>query len=84
MGKVSFISGIVMIGLSAVLFTTERFIAVLLYVSDSFPVKLNGNGSYPGEPNMPAIFDNFFVGLLLILGLLLIVLGVIQNNRLSK
>ena len=75
MGKISFISGMGLIGLSGLLFTIERFIAVFQYASESFPVKLNGNGSYPGEPSMPGIFDNFFVGLLFILGIVLLVYG---------
>lgn len=75
MGKISFISGMGLIGLSGLLFTIERFIAVFQYASESFPVKLNGNGSYPGEPSMPGIFDNFFVGFLFILGIVLLVYG---------
>lgn len=78
MGKISFISGMGLIGLSGLLFTIERFIAVFQYASESFPVKLNGNGSYPGEPSMPGIFDNFFVGLLFILGIVLLVYGAIK------
>lgn len=42
----------------------QKFIVVLQYASDSFLVKLNENDSYPGEPGMLGIFDNFFVGLL--------------------
>ncbi|MFS0673517.1 hypothetical protein [Ornithinibacillus sp. 179-J 7C1 HS] len=75
MGKISFISGMGLIGLSGLLFTIERFIAVFQYASESFPVKLNGSGSYPGEPSMPGIFDNFFVGFLFILGIVLLVYG---------
>jgi hypothetical protein len=75
MGKVSLFTGIGLIALGGILFTMERFIAVFRYASESFPVKLNGNGSYPSEPSMPGIFDNFFVGLLLVLGIVLLVLG---------
>ena len=75
MRKISFFTGIGLIALSGILFTMERFIAVFQYASESFPVKLNGNGSYPGEPSMPGIFDNFFVGLLLVLGIVLLVFG---------
>lgn len=78
MRKISFISGIGLIALSGILYTMERFIAVFLYASESFPVKLNGNGSHPGEPDMPNIFDNFFVVLLLILGIALLLNGTIR------
>jgi hypothetical protein len=75
MEKISFFTGIGLIALSGILFTMERFIAVFQYASESFPVKLNGNGSYPGEPSMPGIFDNFYVGFLLVLGLIFLVYG---------
>lgn len=80
MKKVSFISGVGFIALSGILYTIERFIAVFLYASEIFPVKLNGNGSHPGEPYMPTILDNFFVGLLLVLGLALLIFGISQVN----
>ncbi|QFF99925.1 hypothetical protein PB01_14450 [Psychrobacillus glaciei] len=78
MGKISFFSGIGLIALSGILFTVERFISVFQYASESFPVRLNGSGSFPSEPSMPGIFDNFFVGILLILGLVLLVFGTIK------
>lgn len=77
MGKMSFFTGIGLIALSGILFTLERFIAIFQYSIEAFPVKLNGNGSY-SEPNMPRVFDNFFVGLLLVMGIALIVFGVIK------
>ncbi|TMN20814.1 hypothetical protein [Lentibacillus cibarius] len=78
MGKMSFFTGIGLIALSGILFTLERFIAVFQYASESFPVKLNGSGSYPGEPSMPGVFDNFFVGLLLVMGITLFVFGLFK------
>ena len=84
MGKISFLSGIGLIALSGILFTMERVIAVFRYASESFPVKLNGNGSHPGEPNMPGVFDNFFVGLLLVLGIVLLVFGTFKVFKNTK
>jgi hypothetical protein len=78
MEKISFVTGIGLVSLSGILFTLERFIAVFQYASESFPVKLNGSGSHPSEPSMPGIFDNFFVGFLLILGIVLFVHGAIK------
>ena len=88
MAKVSFFTGIGLVALSGILFTMERFLAVYLYVGESSAVKINGSGSY--EPlSMPSIFDNFYVGFLLILGLVLFTLGILQtssslNNKRKK
>lgn len=46
MARLFFISGIGLIVMSGTLFTLERFLAVFYYASDSFPVKLNGTGTY--------------------------------------
>lgn len=78
MGKILFISEVGLIAISGILFTMERFIAVFYYASDSFPVKLNGTGTYQSEPIMPGVFDNLFVGLLLVLGMILLVFGSIN------
>lgn len=82
--RLFFISGIGLIALSGILFTVERFIAVFYYASDSFPVKLNGTGSYQSEPIMPGIFDNLFVGLLLVLGIILLVFGMVNMLKTKK
>jgi hypothetical protein len=76
LGKFSLFYGIASIALSGLLYTIERFIAVFQYGIDVVPVELNGSGSHPGEPNMPAVFDNFFVGFLLLLGLAFLGYGV--------
>lgn len=81
MGKVSFISGIVCIALGGILYTMERLFAVFQYGIEVVPVELNGSGSLPSEPNMPAIFDNFFVGLLLFLGLALLAYGIVHTYK---
>jgi uncharacterized membrane protein len=83
--KISFVTGIGLIALSGILFTIERFITVFQNASETFPVKLNGNGSYTSQP-MPGIFDNFFVGLFLVLGIVLLIYAAIkvfktQENR---
>jgi hypothetical protein len=77
MEKISFVTGIGLIALSGILFTIERFITVFQNASESFPVKLNGNGSFSSQP-MPGIFDNFFVGLFLVLGIVLLVFAAIK------
>ena len=74
MGKISLFTGISLIALSGILFTFERFFAVFIYANESAAVKINGNGSF-GPLSMPSIFDNFFVGFLLVLGLTLFVFG---------
>lgn len=84
MGKLSFFAGIALVALSGILYTMERFIAVFLYANESFPVKLNGSGSYQSEPSMPGIFDNFFVGFLFILGMVLLIFGVFKVLRIQS
>jgi hypothetical protein len=76
--RISFFTGIGLIALSGLLFTFERFFAVYLYVSESSAVKIRGSGSY-GPLSMPSIFDNFYVGFLLVLGLVLLVLGIFKG-----
>lgn len=80
MNKSIFLSSLGLIALSAILYTAERFITVFKWTSESVPVKINGSGSYPSEPNMPGIFDNVFVGILLIIGLALLVFSLIKKE----
>ncbi|RCW40076.1 hypothetical protein [Paenibacillus prosopidis] len=82
MWKSSFISGLGLIALSGILYTVERFIAVFKWISEVVPIKINGSGQYPSEPNMPGVFDNIFVGIFLILGLVLIIIGL--NKGIKK
>lgn len=79
MGKNSYILGIGLIALSGILYTVERIISVLKWTAESVPVKINGNGTYPANPDMPGIFDNVFVAILLILGLVLLIVGAING-----
>lgn len=83
MGKISFFTGIGFIALSGVLFTFERFIAAYLYSIEVLPIKLNGSGSY-GPLKMPGLFDNFYVGFLLVLGLILFILGMLKIIKKEK
>ena len=83
MGKLSFFTGIVLITLSGILFTFERFIAAYLYSIEVIPIKLNGNGSY-GPLEMPGLFDNFYVGFLLALGLIMFIFGTIKIIKNGK
>ncbi|HHY22507.1 MAG TPA: hypothetical protein GX525_11675 [Bacilli bacterium] len=80
MNKSIFLSSLGLIALSAILFTMERFLAVFKWASERVPVQINGSGSYPSEPNMPGIFDNVFVGILLIIGLALLVFSLIKKE----
>jgi len=82
MWKISFISGLGLIALSGVLYTLERFIAIFKWIGEVAPVKINGSGSWPTEPTMPGVFDNFFVGIFLILGLVLLIIGL--NRGIKK
>lgn len=70
-----------MVALSGILYTLERFLAVFKWVGEVAPVKINGSGSYPKEPTMPGLFDNFFVGFFLFFGLIWIMIGIIRGNR---
>lgn len=72
-----------MLALSGILYTVERFIAVYKWVGESAPVKMNGSGSYPEQPIFPSIFDNFYVGFFLILGLALLITGLIKGIKKS-
>jgi hypothetical protein len=81
MWKSSFITGVVLIALSGILYTAERFISVFKWVGDAAPVKINGSGTYPTEPTMPGIFDNIFVGIFLVLGLVLLLIGLFRSGR---
>ncbi|MBD7968701.1 MULTISPECIES: hypothetical protein [Paenibacillus] len=83
MWKSSFISGLGLIALSGILFTLERFIAVFKWIGESAPVKINGSGSYTTEPAMPGVFDNLFVGIFLILGLVLLIIGLSKGIKKS-
>ncbi|QKY69405.1 hypothetical protein [Lentibacillus sp. CBA3610] len=83
MGKVSFFSGIGLIALSGILFTFERFIAAFLYGIEVFSIQLNENGSY-GPLEMPGLFDNFYVGFLLALGLILFIFGAMKITKNQK
>lgn len=83
MWKSSFISGLGLIALSGILFTLERFIAVFKWIGETAPVKINGSGSYPTEPTMPGVFDNLFVGIFLILGLVLLIIGLSKGIKKS-
>lgn len=82
MAKICFITGIGLVALSGILFTIERFLAVYLYVGESSVVKINGSGSY-NPLSMPGIFDNFYVGFLLALGLVLFLIGIFRVNEKS-
>ncbi|WP_340003758.1 hypothetical protein MHH52_17180 [Paenibacillus sp. FSL K6-0276] len=84
MWKSSFISGLGLIALSGILYTVERFIAVFEYIGDAAPVKIKGSGSYPSEPTMPGVFDNLFVGIFLILGLILLIIGLSKGIKKSS
>lgn len=84
MWKYSFVSGVVLIALSGILFTMERFIAVFKYIGESFPVKIKVSGSfqsYPTTPTIPGIFDNIFVGSFFILGLILLIIGISMGYK---
>jgi hypothetical protein len=85
MGKSSYILGIGLIALSGILYTVERIISVLKWTAEYVPVKINGSGTYSANPDMPGIFDNIFVAILLILGVVLLIIGVINGvmNRLK-
>lgn len=83
MWKSSFISGLGLIALSGILFTAERFIAVFKWIGESVPVKINGSGSYFPEPTMPGVFDNLFVAIFLILGLVLLIIGLSRGIKKS-
>ena len=80
MDKSSMFLGLVMIALSGILYTVERFIAVFKWASESVPVQLKGSGSYPSEPYMPSILDNIFVGIFLIIGLVLLVFSLLKKE----
>lgn len=66
------ILGCILLMISGVIFTFERFISVFLWIGQAAPVKINGSGSYPGQPIMPGIFDNIFVPIFFVMGLILI------------
>ncbi|WP_138419704.1 hypothetical protein [Aquibacillus sediminis] len=83
MGKVYFFTGTGLIGLSGILYTLERFFAVYIYASENHAVRLNGNGSVRALI-MPGIFDNLFVGLLFILGIVLFVFGTYKLLTIGK
>jgi len=83
MWKSSFISGLGLITLSGILYTVERFIAVFKWIGETAPVKIKGSGSFPTEPTMPGIFDNLFVGVFLILGLVLLIIGLSKGIKKS-
>lgn len=84
MWKISIASGLGLLIFSGVLFTAERFIAIIHWIGMSAPVKMNGNGTYPADPTMPGLLDNLFVPLFLIIGLLLLVIGVLAGFRQSR
>ncbi|WP_407271131.1 hypothetical protein [Radiobacillus sp. PE A8.2] len=78
MKKTSFISGLVMIGLSGIIFTWERFLSLYLFgiiISD------DKRGSYPSEPSMPNIFENIFVCLLLVIGIVLVLFSLSKFRK---
>ncbi|WP_454192732.1 hypothetical protein [Paenibacillus sp. Marseille-Q7038] len=83
MWKSSFISGLGLIALSGILFTLERYIAVFKWIGETAPVKINGSGPYPTEPTMPGVFDNLFVAIFLILGLVLLIIGLSKGMKKS-
>lgn len=69
------ISGCILMVVSGLIFTFERFISIFMWIGQTVPVKINGSGSYPTKPTMPGIFDNIFVPLLFIIGLILLIIS---------
>jgi hypothetical protein len=70
------IIGLILLITSGCIFTFERFLSVLVWLGDAVPVKINGSGTYMTKPVFPGIFDNMFVPLFFILGLVLILISI--------
>ncbi|MEJ6950483.1 hypothetical protein [Natronospora cellulosivora (SeqCode)] len=75
---------IAFLGMGGLLYTFEKLIAVLIWGSQMVPVKINGSGSYPTYPNFPNIYDNIFVLLFTISGLIFFLIGLFSISRENK
>ena len=64
--------GLTLLIVSSLIYTFERFLAVLAWASNFIPVKLSGSGSYEPNPIFPSILENVFVPVFFIMGLILI------------
>lgn len=77
------ILGCILIVFSGLIYTFERYVSIFMWIGQVAPVKINGSGSWPTNPTMPGIFDNFFVPLLFIMGLYFIIISFVyrRNNN---
>jgi hypothetical protein len=69
------VMGLVLLIASGCIFTFERFLSIFIWSSQIIPVTLSGSGSYNTEPIYPGVFDNIFVLLFFIIGLILILVS---------
>jgi hypothetical protein len=74
--KAKGILGCIFILVSGVLFTIERYLAVLKWSVLTTPVLIRGNGGHSDYPTMPSLTTNFFVALFLLIGIFFIALGI--------
>jgi hypothetical protein len=70
------ILGCVFVLVSGVLFTMERFLAVLKWSVLTTPILTRGSGTYSESTVMPGLTTNFFVVLFLVIGVILVVLRI--------
>ena len=73
--KTEGIMGCILLIASGCIYTVERFVSVLMWLGEVVPVKMSPSGSYPSNATMPGLFDNIFVPILFIVGVLLVVIS---------
>lgn len=69
------IMGCLMIVSSGLIYTFERFLSVFKWSIEI------GTGSYPINPRIIGIFDNIFVPILFVMGMLLIIASFISREK---
>ncbi len=77
-------ASIAFLGLGGLLYTFERFMSKLVWVSQVVSVNIKGAGSYPTYPDLPNIGDNLFILFFTLIGLLFLVVGIISIKRKNK
>lgn len=73
--KTERVMGCILLIVSGCIYTIERFVSVLMWLCEVVPVKMGPGGSYPSNATMPGVFDNIFVPILFIVGVLLVVIS---------
>lgn len=66
---------------SGMLFTIERYFAIITWTVFTTPVLTNGNGGYNTTPDMPDIKTNYFVLIFLLLGFFLLIYDISGTYR---